>query len=701
MSDINNGTNDNRKRKLPPDGPRPGEMPPNGPPPGGPQAIGPHAGGPRAIGSQAGDPRAIGSQAGDPPKDKPGGPPPGRQFGRPGGGPGGGPGGPGGFGRQIEKPKDMWNTLKRIILYLSAQKYALLGLVAIVVVTSSLSLVMPVLQKEAINTITVGEDVSIDFNRLTLYLAYMGALFGVTAAITYFQVRLSAYVSQKTVRTIRSDMMNKLQSLKVKYFDTNTHGEIMSRLTNDVDNISNSVSQSISSLFSSVVTLVGSLAMMLYYSRLMTIISLAAIPAGLFVTKIVSGKTRVYFREQQKGIGNLNGHIEEMVTGHKTVIAFNRQGRSIKQFDEMNDQLKRDSLRAQIFSGAIGPLMNVLSNLTFACVAIAGGLLMMNREAIEASVFLTVLCGSVSIGTIQLFINLSRQFSRPINELANQFNMIQSAIAGAERVFEILDQEPEPDAGELRLPLTDIKGDVEFKNVNFGYDPEKPVLIDFSIDVEAGKKIALVGHTGAGKTTVVNLLTRFYEIDGGDILLDGINILDIRKDDLRRAIGIVLQDTVLFTGTIRDNIRFGRLDATDGEIRQAAITANADGFISHLHDGYDTELSESGGNISQGQRQLISISRAVLADPKILILDEATSSVDTRTEMNIQKAMQELMKNRTCFIVAHRLSTIRNADNILVMDGGRIVESGVHDELMEKRGSYFKLYQTQLEGQEI
>ena len=618
---------------------------------------------------------------------------------RQGGGHGGGPGAM--FARPVEKPKDMWKTLKRIIAYLGSQRLALIALISVVILTSALSLVMPVLQKEAINTITVGQGFSIDFDRLTRYLVYMGILFLVTSGIAYCQGRLSALVAQKTVRTIRSDMMEKLQGLPVRFFDTRTHGEIMSRLTNDVDNISNSVSQSLSSFFSSAVTLIGSLAMMLYYSRLMTIISLAAIPAGLLVTKLISGKTRVYFRAQQKGLGDLNGHIEEMVTGHKTVIAFNRQGRSIEQFDAMNGQLRHDSLLAQIFSGAIGPLMNVLGNLTYACVAIAGGLLMMNEAAIAGSVFLTILCGSVSIGTIQLFINLSRQFSRPINELANQFNLIQSAIAGAERVFDIMDQEPEIDSGEISVALGDIKGDVEFQDVFFGYDPEKPVLLDFSIDVRAGRKIALVGHTGAGKTTVVNLLTRFYEIDGGDIRLDGMNIRDIRKDDLRRSIGIVLQDTVLFTGTIRDNIRFGRLDATDAEIRRAAATANADSFISHMHDGYDAVLSESGGNLSQGQRQLISIARAVLADPKILILDEATSSVDTRTEMHIQQAMQELMKNRTCFVIAHRLSTIRNADNILVMDGGRIVESGGHDELMARRGAYYTLYQTQLEGQAI
>ncbi|KAI4453445.1 atp-binding cassette sub-family b [Holotrichia oblita] len=465
----------------------------------------------------------------------------------------------------------------------------------------------------------------------------MGILFFITAGISLVQGLFSASLSQKTVKIIRTDMMNKLQDLPVRYFDSHTHGELMSRLTNDVDNVSTCISESISSLFSTTITIVGSLLMMLYYSRLMTVISLAVVPAGIYVTKKISEKTRVYFKNQQKELGELNGHIEEMVTGQKTVIAFNRQQTSIEQFDAINKQLRHDSILAQIFSGVIGPLMNVLSNLSFACVAIAGGILMINSTAIADSTVLTILCGNVSIGTIQLFINLSRQFSRPINELANQWSSIQSAIAGAERVFEVMNQPAETDNGAISFPTERVKGDVNFNNVNFAYNVDKPVLKNFSIE-----------------------------------------------------------DTVLFTGTIRDNIRYGRLDASDEEIRQAAITANADGFISRLRDGYDTELSESGNNLSQGQRQLISIARAVLANPKILILDEATSSVDTRTEMHIQQAMQNLMKNKTCFIIAHRLSTIRNADNILVIDDGQIKESGTHDALIGKKGAYHTLYQNQL-----
>lgn len=625
-------------------------------------------------------------------RNNPPGPPPGmKMFGR--------PGGPPMMGGKAEKPKNIGKTIKRVIGYLGKQKYALIALITLVIFTSVLTLFMPVLQMRAINTIADAalEGAAIDFAQLRWYLIIMCVLFVATAVIALFQERLSAAISQRTVKIMRSDMMSKIQQLPVRYFDTHTHGELMSRLTNDVDNVSMGVSQSISSLFSSAVIILGSLVLMLYHSPLMTVVSLLIVPIGIFATKAISKRTRTHFRKQQERLGNLNGHIEEMVTGQKTVIAFNRQAHSIREFDEKNKQLKHSSLRAQIFSDIMFPLMNAMGNLAFALVAIAGGLLMIYSDAIAQNAVLTVLCGTVSIGMIQMFINLSRQISRPISELANQFNMIQSAIAGAERAFDLMDTLPETDEGTLSVSLSEIKGDVSFRNVNFGYLPDKQVLKDFSLDVKTGQKIALVGHTGAGKTTVVNLLTRFYDIDNGGIFLDGMAINDIKKDDLRRSIGIVLQDTVLFMGTIRDNIRYGRLGASDDEVKKAAVLANADGFITRLRDGYDTELSESGGNLSQGQRQLIAIARAILSDPKILILDEATSNVDTRTEMHIQQAMQELMKNRTCFIIAHRLSTICGADNILAMDDGRIAESGSHEELMNKRGAYYALYRNQLQ----
>jgi ATP-binding cassette subfamily B protein len=422
--------------------------------------------------------------------------------------------------------------------------------------------------------------------------------------------------------------------------------------------------------------------MMLYYSPIMTIVSLLVIPLVLFVTRSIVKRTRVLFKKQQEALGRLNGHVEEMVTGQKTVEAFSRTNIVVAEFDEINKDLRKYSVKAQIFGGTIGPVMNVIGNISFVLVAISGGVL--------ASM------GMITVGVIQAFVQYSKQFTRPINEVANQYSTIQSALSSAERVFDVMDQIPESDDfADKQFDVASVKGDVVFKNVNFGYTPEKQVLKDFTINVKAGQKIALVGPTGAGKTTVVNLITRFYDIDSGEILLDGENIFELPKKGLRSCIGIVLQDTVLFTGTIKDNIRFGRLDATDEEIYAAAKTANADSFIRRLPDGYDTQLSEQGSNLSQGQRQLLSIARAVLADPKILILDEATSSIDTRTEMNIQKAMIRLMKGKTSFIIAHRLSTIRDADDILVIDAGRIVEKGDHKSLLEQKGHYWQLYQSQ------
>ena len=599
----------------------------------------------------------------------------------PGRGAGGGPGMRGPL--QVEKPKDSKNTLKRLFKYLGASKYMLIALVFLVILTALTQLAAPVFQKNAIDSIAITDtNPTVNFNSLTLSLFGMAGIYLIGVVFNFLQGWIGAGLSQKTVRILRSDMFSKMSKLPVRYFDTNTHGELMSRLTNDIDNVSNALSQTVTAIIQSVITIIGAFAMMLYYSPIMTLVSLTVIPLVLFVTRSIVKRTRVLFKKQQEALGRLNGHVEEMITGQKTVEAFSRSGIVVEEFDAINKDLRKYSVKAQIFGGSIGPVMNVIGNISFVLVAISGGIL--------ASM------GMLTVGVIQAFVQYSKQFTRPINEVANQYSTIQSALSSAERVFDVMDQIPESDEfSDKPFDVNSVKGDVVFNNVNFGYTPEKQVLKDFSINVKAGQKIALVGPTGAGKTTVVNLITRFYDIDSGEILLDGENIFELPKKGLRSCIGIVLQDTVLFTGTIKDNIRFGRLDATDEEIYAAAKTANADSFIRRLPDGYDTQLSEQGSNLSQGQRQLLSIARAVLADPKILILDEATSSIDTRTEMNIQKAMIRLMKGKTSFIIAHRLSTIRDADDILVIDGGRIVEKGDHQSLLDQKGHYWKLYQSQ------
>lgn len=595
-----------------------------------------------------------------------------------------GPGkrGPGGKFTPKEKAKNVKGTVKRLLLYISKNKLLLIALLGLVILTSVLTLLSPMLQADAIDAIaekvTVG---SINVPKLIRTLIFLGILTLVTVIFNAASGIISASLSQYTVKILRRDLFAKIETLPVKYFDTHAHGDLMSRLTNDIDNISNTLSQSVTAIFTNGISVIGSLAFMLYYSPLMTLITVLAVPAGFLLAKGITARTRKYFSKQQTSLGELNGHIEEMVTGQKTVAAFSREEIAVEQFDAINQHLREYSIKAQIFSGLLGPLMNVISNLSFVLVAISGGWMAWS--------------GQITIGTIQAFIQYSKQFSRPINELANQYNTIQSAIAGAERVFDIMDQEPESDNGSIRLNLPEITGKVDFENVNFGYNEDTLVLKNFSLNVKPGMKIALVGPTGAGKTTVVNLITRFYDINSGTITLDDINIEKIQKSSLRETIGIVLQDTVLFSGTIRDNICYGKLDASDEEIIAAAKMANAHSFISRMPDGYNTTLSEQGANLSQGQRQLIAIARAVLADPKILILDEATSSIDTRTEMHIQQAMIALMTGRTSFIIAHRLSTIRDADAILVLKDGRIAEKGNHEELLKNKGPYWELYMTQ------
>ncbi len=602
-----------------------------------------------------------------------------------------GPGGPGGHGGPRgmamvrEKPKDVKGTVKRLVRYIGSSRYLFFSLLAIMVFVTLLSLAAPALQGYAIDAITLKEgQLHVDFSRMASILTLLSAVYIASSLLTYLQGLFSAKLSQQTVRVMRGDLFEKIVHLPIRYLDTHPHGDIMSRMTNDVENISNTISQSIGSLFSGVLTLIGSVAIMLYYSPMLTLISFVTVILSALATLVMSKYMRKYFAAQQALLGQLNGQVEEMVTGYKTVVAFSREDTAKREFNETSNRLQDTAIRAQIFGGAMGPLMNVIGNFGFLLIAGFGGWF--------------ALTGAITIGTIQAFILYARQFTRPINEIANLYGQIQTALAGAERVFSILDHASERQEAAGTLDVAQVKGDLDFRHIYFGYVPGEPVLKDFNLTVKSGQKVAIVGATGSGKTTLVNLLTRLYDIDSGEILLDGQNIQDIPLSELRRSIAIVLQDTVLFSDTISANIRYGRLDARQDEVEAAAATANADHFIAQLPREYQTQLSESGGNLSQGQRQLLSIARAVLADPKILILDEATSSVDTRTEMHIQQAMVALMAGRTSLIIAHRLSTIRDADNIVVIENGRVAEMGNHDQLLSAKGCYWRLYQNQFAG---
>ena len=601
--------------------------------------------------------------------------------------PGGGPHGPGGPHSRMnaEKPKDLKGTLSKLIRYIGKNSMLLIALLVLVVLIALLNLAGPALQAEAIGAITIDtEGAHVDFDKLYIVVIVMAAVYILSSALTYLQGVAAAKLSQNTVRTLRADLFAKISYLPIRYTDTHRHGDIMSRMTNDVENISNSVSQSIASLFSAVITLIGSFVMMLYYSPILTLVAIVTIPLTIIVTTNLSKFMRKYFVAQQRILGQLNGHIEETVTGYKTVMAYSKEESSIEEFRKISSEYRKVGIKANIWGGIMGPCMNMIGNLGYLLIAAVGGYLAANA--------------SLGIDAIQAVLQYSKQFTRPINEIANQYSQILTAIAGAERVFEIMEAGSEPDDGKNPITPDEINGNIVLDDIRFSYKEGEPVLKGFSLDVKQGQKIAIVGATGSGKTTVVNLLTRFYDIDSGKITIDGIDIMDIPKNTLRRAIAIVLQDTVLFSDTIAANIRYGKLDATDEELRRAAATANADVFVERLPEGYNTVLAESGSDLSQGQRQLLSIARAVLADPKILILDEATSSVDTRTEMHIQSAMVALMKGRTSLIIAHRLSTIRDADKIVVLDGGVVAEVGSHEELLAKKGAYYRLYQNQYAG---
>ncbi len=625
----------------------------------------------------------------------------------------GGPGGPGGPRRggphgamlNMEKPKDAKKTLVKLIAYIGKSKYVVLGLLSVMIITTLLNLAGPAIQQKAIDAITIYTQeeraaiiaenpaanplLNVDFAALQLNLIILAIIYAASSILSYFQSIYSARLSQSTVRTMRHDLFSKLERLPVRFFDTHRFGDIMSRLTNDTENISMTISQSIGSLFSGVITIIGTVIIMLSYSPLMTLVSLLTVPLTLLVTLKLSKFMRRYFKAQQTLLGELNSRVEETVTGYKTVIAFGREEKVIEDFAKTSKNLAKAGIKANIFGGVMGPLMNVIGNIGYLLVAVAGGYLAIKTAGTEHA---------ISVGMIQAFLLYSKQFTRPINEIANQYAAIQTAIAGAERVFEILDSSDEIDEGKIVLSGNDITGKVDFNNLEFSYVEGEPVLKNFNLSVSPGQKIAIVGKTGAGKTTVANLLTRFYELNGGEILLDGRNINEISKESLRKNIAVVLQDTVLFSDTIRNNIKYGNENATDEMIVEAAKSANMHSYIERLPKGYDTVLTEGGSNLSQGQRQLLSIARAFIADPKILILDEATSSVDTRTEVHIQNAFAKLLKGRTSLIIAHRLSTIKDADMIIVVDNGTVAECGSHEELLAKGGSYSKLYQSQYAG---
>lgn len=609
-------------------------------------------------------------------------------------------GGFGAMGRPVEKAKDFTGTLHRLLAYFKPEKTRLIVVIAAAFVGTIFNIVGPKIAGKA--TTKLFENLisgymvmmrnqadplhalpvpGVEFGYIGRIVVILLALYGVSSLFTYLQQYLMSGVTQRTIYKLRQEVDQKLSRLPLKYFDGRTHGEILSRAVNDVDNISSTLQQSVTQLITSTITVVGVLVMMLSISFGLTVIVLLTLPLSMVVVAGIAKKSQDYFRTQQQALGNLNGHVEEMYSGHQIVKAFGHETTAITEFKRLNTNLFQASWRAQFASGVIMPLMRFVGNIGYVLVAVAGGVMATQ--------------GAITLGDVQAFIAYSNQFTQPITMLANIANVIQSAIASAERVFELLD-EPEQ-AAEVSTPRTiaEPKGAVVFDHVKFGYTPDHILMEDMNIYADPGQMIAIVGPTGAGKTTLVNLLMRFYEVNAGKIMIDGVDITTMSRSDLRKLFGMVLQDTWLFHGTLRDNIAYGREDATEAEIIAASRAALADHFIRTLPEGYDMVLNEEATNISQGQKQLLTIARAFLADPKILILDEATSSVDTRTEMLIQTAMEKLMKGRTSFVIAHRLSTIKNADCILVMNHGSIIEKGTHESLLKKNGFYADLYNSQ------
>lgn len=578
---------------------------------------------------------------------------------------------------EVQHAENVGATLRRIVSYFIHEKAMVFCMLAVVIFGTICGVYAPSLQSNAIDIIAGIREGSLYKTIIFMLLVYL-----LYSAGTLLQNLFSAKLSQRIVRRMREELFGKIVDLPIRYLDTHSHGDVMSRMTNDIENISTTVSQSLPSLFSGVLTIIGTVAIMLWYCWQLALLSCATVILTLLATKILSGKVRKFSRKRQMLLGQLNGTVEEMISGYRTVVAYNHQDITAEDFCSTANSLTKAGIRTDIFSGVMGPIMNCIGNIGFVIIAAFGGYFSIN--------------GLISVGVISAFIVYAKQFSRPINEIAQIYGQLQTAIAGAERVFTVLDETNEDNTGEKLSEEKNMA--VTFRNVRFSYTPEHPVIHDFTLTVPSGRKVALVGATGSGKTTIVNLLMRFYDIDSGEILINDRNIKDIARDSLRKNVAIVLQDTVLFSDTVRNNLKYGNEGADDAQIQRAMEMSRCEDMLRRLPQGYDTVLTGAGENISQGQRQLLAIARAFVADPKILILDEATSNVDTRTEKAIQDAMQRVMQNRTSIVIAHRLSTIRDSDLIVVMDQGEIVESGNHEELLDKKGKYYELYMTQYAG---
>lgn len=585
------------------------------------------------------------------------------------------------FNHKKEKIKNPMGTTKRLITYLHNKIGLLVVIFCICILTTLISIIGTKMNGEIVDLFILTGDMK----GLTAICKVLGVMYVVNGLCTLIQNRMMIYIAQHTTAEIRSHLFSSIQKLPLKYFDTHSSGDIMSRLTNDVDNINMTLSQNIIQFLSGIINIVGMLVAMLLLSPLLTGVGLLMMPLMFLTSRILIKKTQPFFIKQQKELGKLNGYIEERVSGQKVILLFSKEEETKREFEAINRELTKSAIVAQGVSSFMGPSNNMINNLTYLIVAVTGGLLIISGKG-------------VTVGVLFTFMLYMRNFTRPINEILNIFNTIQSALAGAERVFEVIDEAPEQDLPIAR-DLESLRGEVKLQDVDFSYIPDKKILIKANITAYPGQTIAIVGPTGAGKTTIINLLTKFYDIDSGNILIDGVNLNEITRKSLRQNISMVLQDTFLFSKSVRENIRYGNLTATNEEVEQAAKMANAHHFIIQLPEGYDTVLSDNGSNISQGQRQLLAIARAVLAKTSILILDEATSSIDTRTEVAIQKAMLRLMEGKTTFVIAHRLSTIKNADNILVLKDGQIIETGKHEALLERQGFYADLYQSQFKNQ--